>query len=80
MGMSRDSLNGTVPGTNILETNGNRREQHMAASPIPTIKQTVSTEPDPKAEKASTTIQRWYRENHTKRKTTEAESNKLVIE
>ena len=64
MGMSRDSLNGTITGANLLQSNDNRREP-----PLPTLesdhtRQTIPAEIDPRRENASITIQRWYRQNN----------------
>ncbi len=39
MGMSRDSLNGTITGTNIYQTNDNQHEQ-----PLPPTSESVSAE------------------------------------
>lgn len=54
LGMSRDSLNGTVPSTNLHDE-----------LPLPT-KQSMNT--DPKSEEASIKIQRWYRKNNLRTK------------
>jgi hypothetical protein len=63
MGMSRDSLNGTITGTNLYRLNDNQREQLPPTTESVNIEQVTPTEEDLQAENASITIQRWYREN-----------------
>ncbi|CAF2977960.1 unnamed protein product [Rotaria sp. Silwood2] len=63
MGMSRDSLNGTITGTNLFPSNDNQHEQLM---PIPESSRTgqlISTEADLKSGNSSIAIERWYEKN-----------------
>ncbi len=61
--MSRDSLNGTITGTNL---NDNRREHPMTPSGSASIEQVTPTEADLNAEVASITYEQLYPVDHTR--------------
>ena len=64
--MSRDSLNGTITRTNILQSNVNQHEQPIPISESNITGLIPSTEVDLQVERASANIQRWSRENRKK--------------
>ncbi len=68
MGMSRDSLNGTIAGNNLYQSNDNRYELPLPTKESVSNAQGLPTETDLEVENASIKIQRWYRKNNTKRK------------
>jgi hypothetical protein len=65
LGMSRDSLNGTITRTNLFQSNDNQHEQPKPISESHTTGQITSTEADLDPLRATANIQRWYQENHT---------------
>lgn len=58
LGMSRDSLNGTLQGNHFPPSNDYRNEQ-----PLPIM---IISEGDSETDNAAIKIQRWYRKNNTR--------------
>ncbi|CAF3507731.1 unnamed protein product [Rotaria sp. Silwood1] len=64
MGMSRDSLNGTVTGTNFFPSNNNQHEQLMPTFESLPTGQVISTEVDLQAKNSSITNQQWHQQTN----------------
>jgi hypothetical protein len=73
LGMSRDSLNGTITGINLLQSTDNRREHPMSPLGSASIEQVTPTEADLNAEVASITYEQLYPVNHTRFEQTQLE-------
>ena len=68
MGMSRDSLNGTIAGTDFIRPNDVHHERFRPTSESNHTLPMTSTETDRKAENASIKIQQWYRKKRLERR------------
>ncbi|CAF1422790.1 unnamed protein product [Adineta steineri] len=64
LGMSRDSLNGTVTGTNLFQTIAQQQEQPLPALESVDIEQLTLTEIELDAAKSPIIIQQSYRQTH----------------
>lgn len=70
--MSRDSISAYEIGSNLLESNHNRRGTQMPASEIAGIGQATPMEIDLRTKTATIKIQRWYRKIQMRRRMAEA--------